>query len=116
MSFATINYIQLPYRHGTGTITYCRAIQYRTLQYLRYMCLLKARLGHGLRDTLVHGRNEATYSQSVCVRGGGIKHQFSGHTSSAVGGEGDTTPPLPQIHSVEECMHILHTHSHEGFS
>ena len=32
-----------------------------------------------------------------------------------LGGEGDTTPPLSQIHSMEDWMHILHTHSHEGF-
>ena len=37
------------------------------------------------------------------------------HPFCGWGGEGHNTP-LPQIHSVEDWRHIIHTHSHEGFS
>ena len=73
--------------------------------------LLITHFGHDLRDILVHGRDEFT-SES------GIGDQAPPTQDTRVlrlGGEGDTTLPLPQIHSMEYWMHIHHTRSHEGF-
>jgi len=111
MRLQTVNYSQLPfrYRYDTGTNTFCGTRPYRTLQYVRYKYFLKAHLGHGLRDTLVHRRNEDTSQMGVLIKHPTLRtHQLCGW-----GGGG--SPPLPLIHLQEDWMHILHTLSREGF-
>jgi hypothetical protein len=105
--------LHIPYRHGagTGTNTLCREIPYRTIQYVpvRYAYLLIARLGQGLRDMLAHGHGESTSQSGI----GSHTPPTQDTPVLRLGGEGNTTPPLPQNHSRGDCIHILHTHLHE---